>query len=679
MVKFRDTEVLETFSSLVNPRRQIPYKIEQLSGICQADLDHAPPLRSLMGQILTFAKNFPVVGHNVDTDLRFLQHRGLLGNNIAIDTFELASILVPEANRYSLASLTEQLGISLEQNHRALPDAMATKDLFLALVERARQTDETIIQEIVRLAQGTDWGLKDLFRDILTEQQERRGLNLSERRRQDGFHISMAELDEEEWPTLEPTKTIVPLDIDALCGLISPGGPFSRAFPGYEHRSQQVDMLRGVAKAFNTPSHLLVEAGTGTGKSLAYLLPAIAFAVQNGRRVVISSNTINLQDQLQHKDVPDLQHILDLPFQAAVLKGRSNYVCLRRLMALRRTRQLDADGARVLAKVLIWLRVTHTGDRAELLLLNTETSIWSDIESSSETCLGERCPFLQTGRCYFYHAKARAERAHLLIVNHALLLSDLVLESRILPEFKYLIIDEAHHLEEQATNQFGFEVGRRDIYGLLVSMSHIDNGTPSGLLAQVPAMFQAEGISSSARAAMTNQIQQLQEEIDKAQRRVYEIFNTLGVFLNEHASSNSKQELYEQNISLHSGLRTQPDWTAVEIAWENFSTPMTATIRGVERLLIAIDNLPVAESGMRDELSQDIKAHLQRAQEMWMGMNRILMEPEDEGIYWFSISRRDQEITLHSAPLQVATLLRDKLFNHKGLCRADLSHFAHRE
>jgi len=252
----------------------------------------------------------------------------------------------------------------------------------------------------------------------------------------------------------------------------------------------------------------------------------------------------------------------------------------------------------------------------------------------------------------------------LVIVNHALLLSDLVLESRILPEFKYLIIDEAHHLEEQATNQFGFEVGRRSIYSLLVSLSHMDNGAPAGLLAQVPILFQSQGISSSARASMTNQIQQLQAELDKAQHRVYEIFNTLGVFLEEHVPS-SKQDLYEQTISLHSGLRTQPDWTAVEIAWDNFSASIKTIFRGLEHLLTGIDSTVVSDTDIRDELSQDLKAHLQRLQEMWMGMNSILMEPEDEGIYWFSVSRRDQEITLHSAPLQVATLLRDKLFNTK--------------
>jgi len=665
MVKFRGSEVLDTFSSLVNPRREIPYKIEQLSGICQADLDGAPSLRSLMGQVLTFAKNFPIVGHNVETDLRFLQHRGLLGSNLAIDTFELASILVPEANRYSLASLTEQLGISLEQNHRALPDALATKDLFLALVERALKTDEAIIEEIARLAQGTDWGLRDFFGDILAEQQDRRGPSLAEPHRTVRPGLRLAELGEEDWPPLEPSKTIVPLDVEELCKLISPEGPFARAFPGYEHRTQQVDMLRGVADAFNTPSHLLVEAGTGTGKSLAYLLPAASFAVQNERRVIISSNTINLQDQLQHKDIPDLQRILGLPFHAAVLKGRSNYVCLRRLMALRRSRQLDVDGTRVLAKVLIWLRVTQTGDRAELLLLNTEPSIWAEIEASSETCLGERCPFLQTGRCYFYHAKARAERAHIVIVNHALLLSDLMLENRILPEYKYLIIDEAHHLEEQATDQFGFEVSRRDIYSLLVSLSHMDGSSPAGLVAQVPVLLQNEGVSGSARAAMITLIQKLQEDVAAAQHRVYEVFNTLDAFLSQHAPTNSRQEPYEQTISLHSGLRTQPDWTAVEIAWENFTAPMSTILRGLERLMTAMDSISLSEANVRDELAQDIQAHLQRGLEMWTGMNKILMEPEAEGIYWFSISRRDQEITLHSAPLQVATLLRDKLFNTK--------------
>jgi len=447
--------------------------------------------------------------------------------------------------------------------------------------------------------------------------------------------------------------------------MILPKGLIARAFSGYEHRPQQVEMLQAVAEAINIPSHLLVEAGTGTGKSLAYLLPAVYFAVQNGRRVVISSNTINLQDQLYGKDIPDLKRILPLDFRAALLKGRNNYLCLRRLAAFRRAQQLDTDGVRVLAKVLAWLPTTETGDRAELVLINAEGAIWTQIQSSSETCMGDQCPYRRTGQCFFYRARARAERAHLVIVNHALLLSDLVLENRILPEFKYLIIDEAHHLEEQATNQFGVEVSQRAVYVFLNGVSQ-GGETPGGLLADVPRLFQNRGVSSTAQQATTDTIQRLRTDVDIAERRLYELFNILSTFLDEHSElRQNAQDLYDQNISLTNGLRAQPDWVQIETSWESLSTSLQQVLRNLERLTEQVSGLNLGEDSERDEIVQNLKAQLQLGQQLWMGMNSILLEPESTGIYWISIAKYRQEITLHSAPLHVGPLLAEKLFAEK--------------
>ncbi|MBC7317463.1 MAG: DEAD/DEAH box helicase, partial [Chloroflexi bacterium] len=180
----------------------------------------------------------------------------------------------------------------------------------------------------------------------------------------------------------------------------------ARSLPAYEHLPQQVEMLKAVCEAINIPSHALIEAGTGVGKSLAYLLPAIYFATQNGRRVVISSNTINLQDQLFNKDIPDLQRILPTEFRAALLKGRNNYVCRRRLETLRRGRRLTAEEARVLAKVMAWLPTTQSGDKAELLLFSHEADVWEQIQATSETCLGDNCRFRHEGQCFFYRARS---------------------------------------------------------------------------------------------------------------------------------------------------------------------------------------------------------------------------------------------------------------------------------
>jgi predicted DnaQ family exonuclease/DinG family helicase len=671
MVRFSGDEVLETFSSLVSTRRPIPLKVQQLSGITPADLAGAPSLDSLKGRILSFVKAYPLVGHTIEMDLRFLNRQGLPLQNLAVDSFELASILVPEANRYGLADLAALLGIAVDQSHRALADATTTKDLFLVLQERMRAWDPALLAEITDLSSSSDWPPLRVFRDVLEEVQAatQPGL-LSGRAAAPAVSLMAAPAprDEDEGERLEPTENIELLDEDALADMISPGGLVANAFEGYEHRAEQVEMLRAVTQAFNTPNHLLVEAGTGTGKSLAYLLPAVHFSAHNDRRVIVSSNTINLQDQLFNKDIPDLQRILPFGFRAAILKGRNNYLCMRRLASFRRSRRLTPEQARVLAKVFAWLPTTRTGDRAELLLINTDNDVWADLQATPETCPGDSCPFRRTGRCFFYRARARAERAHVVVVNHALLLSDLALESRILPDYDYVIIDEAHHLEEQATSQFSFEAGRAEIYAFFNTLSHQDVETPGGLIAQVPALYSRSGVGDTARAALTAAIREVEIEITRAAPRLYDLFNVLTRFVEQHNPNGraGSRRLYDDEIRLTSAWRIQPDWTSVEIAWEGLSAALKALLKDLERLGDLVEGLSLEEDAERDALLQELRGEWQQGIEMLGGLDRILMEPSEDEIYWISVGRSSDEITLHSAPLQVGPLLNERLFMEKS-------------
>jgi len=661
MVKFKGRQVLDTFSSLINSRLSLSYRIQQLVGLSQSELDRAPTLGSLRDKVSHFVGDLPIVGHSIATDLRFLNRHGLLPNNPAIDTFELASIVLPKMRPYSLSHLVESLGIPMGQKHRALSDAVAAKDLFLALVDRICEWDVDLLEEIAHLSVQTSWSLGNLFCQLASE---RRASLLMEPRTRTSPESTMQ--DEQHIPPLKRKPTITPLDIDMLSALIAPGGPFERLFPGYEYRPQQVEMLKAVADAFNIRQHLLVEAGAGVGKSLAYLLPAIHFATQNGRRVVISSNTINLQDQIYNKDIPDLQRVLSIPLRVALLKGRSNYLCLRRLAAFRRLRQLSVDEVRALAKILAWLPNTQTGDRAELLLLHSDSPVWAQVQASPDTCIGEICPFRRAGRCFYYRARERAQRAHLVIVNHALLLTDLMLENRILPEYQYLIIDEAHHLEARATEQFGLHVGRRDVQAFLAGLYHQSGDVPGGLLSRAASLLAREGITNQERQAATSRIENLRPEVSKAQQRLHDLFQVLAAFAEDHAQVRGRPASpYDQHLRLTSGLRAQPDWTTVEIGWESFSGPMHRLIEGLESLLDQVKRLNLGED-LRDEMAQDIKAQTKRGTEIESGLASILVTPDRHSIYWLSISRRrDQEITLHSAPLHVGPTLQEELFAAK--------------
>jgi len=666
-VRFRPDRVLDSWSTLVNPRRPIPFKIQHLTGISQADVGDAPALPQALPELRLFASDHPIVGHNVSFDLAFLQRHATLTENSPLDTFEMASILLPAAPRYSLGALADRLGIALPVRHRALEDATATKDLFLALLQRALEMDLEVLQEINRLAADSQWPLRHLFRDL--ERERTRTASAGTIRQQllekgvldrAAMGLVVARRPREE--PLRPTGTITPVDEDALCALLEPAGPFAAGFPGYEHRPQQIEMVHAVARCFNQGGQLLVEAGTGVGKSLAYLLPAAEFALRNSRHVVVSTNTINLQDQLYLKDVPDLQRILAWPFKATVLKGRGNYLCLRRLAQFRKSQRLNTDQVRVLAKILAWLPVTSTGDQAELTLLGNEFEIWSQIGAEADNCLGERCPHRRGGSCFLARARARAEAAHIIVVNHALLLSDVTLEGRLLPEFHHLIVDEAHHLEARATDSLGFEADQRAIDGLLNSLSiRLGGDRRGGLLSEITSGLRHSALSPNDQQRLQEMIEGLHDEVDRLRHSVALFFDAVDGFARDQLEGRA-ENAYDVQIRLTRGLRAQPSWTDVEMRWDEASQTMKKLVHELRRLTAAYEQLDEANIPDFDEVSQGLQSRLQRASEIYQQLEAVVMKPSPERIYWLTLSARDDTLTLQAAPLEVGPLLRAGLF-----------------
>lgn len=244
-------------------------------------------------------------------------------------------------------------------------------------------------------------------------------------------------------------------EVEALLG---PGGRLSQVLPGWEHRPEQLALAHAVARAFSERHTLVAEAGTGTGKTLAYLVPAAL----SGRKVVISTATKTLQDQLFLKDLPLVQKGLGLDVRATLVKGRANYLCLHRLERVEREPSLlGADGDEALAEVHAWAARTETGDKAELALPD-DFSGWPRLSTTRETCLGARCPLHEV--CFVTRLRARAEASDILVVNHALFFADLALRTSrgngegVLPRYDAVVFDEAHTLEDVATEYFGVGV-----------------------------------------------------------------------------------------------------------------------------------------------------------------------------------------------------------------------------
>src|SRR5271168_624013 len=245
-------------------------------------------------------------------------------------------------------------------------------------------------------------------------------------------------------------------------------GPLARALPGYAFRPEQAAMAQAVGRALAQLEPLIVEAGTGTGKTFAYLVPALL----SGRSVIISTGTRTLQDQLFHRDVPLLARALGLPVKIALLKGRANYLCRHRLeLATQQGSLLDDERgvARTLARITRWAAATKAGDLSELTDLPEQSPVWPQITSTRENCLGSECP--QFARCHVVEARRNAQAADIVVVNHHLLLADLALKDEgfgdLLPGADAVILDEAHQIPDTAAQFFGQHWSARQVQLLL--------------------------------------------------------------------------------------------------------------------------------------------------------------------------------------------------------------------
>ncbi|HBR57175.1 MAG TPA: helicase, partial [Blastocatellia bacterium] len=244
------------------------------------------------------------------------------------------------------------------------------------------------------------------------------------------------------------------------------GGLIARFHESYEYREGQIKMAEAVAKALSDKRHLIVEAGTGTGKTLAYLIPAIAAAAEGKMRIVVSTGTKNLQEQLMQKDIPFLQKILPKKFSASYMKGRGNYACLYRVQKAEMQPVLDnLDQIDHFREVSKWVHETATGDRGELVDLPENLSFWNRINARSDICIGQKCPDFNA--CFITRMRGNAEAAEIVVVNHHLFFADLNVRGnqfgKVIPDYGAVIFDEAHLIEDIASDYFGFQVSNFQI------------------------------------------------------------------------------------------------------------------------------------------------------------------------------------------------------------------------
>lgn len=1104
IVRFRGDEILDKWSSLIRPQREIPSKIIELTGISNEMVrSDGIPLWDGLREAQRVAGNFPIVGHNIMFDLGFTRRQRVFVTNPAIDTFELAGILIPHAGQYSLSALARELDIELADAHRALNDALTAHQLYQKVFERATELPTDVLEEITSHAKRSGWTLAEFWQDAL-ETQSRGVFSTSLAARLKRSKTGQTDLARKaamkarvEARPLKPVDDPTPLDVDQVAHTLDTDGPFSQHFEGYEARPPQVEMMRTVATAFNESAHALVEAGTGTGKcltgdtwvtyqsgrrqqiqdiisdtrlisepilcidssgkliyqhisgvhsngirqvwrlktalgriitatgnhpfmtfggwqhlsdlkigdriatvrrlpagvchipdheafvagamlgdggcirpdavdftnfdpevvsavacdvaklgnvqmttklakghfgfrrlsllrhqrsglnlllegldmlgrdahdkhipaiyfeadaesichllaglwvtdgsferrdgnltfssashrmiseiqhlllkleiisrvrykqaklkdkvfdswhltisdkrsksafrdtvgkymvgkrkvrvdqwwqeesnreqrfnpnddlipdqawlfidqdrqkvdkswysirkecvvssdrdreisrdkmrkigeflqssrivqiaasdiywdrvtaiepvgeaetydltmegepnfiandivvhnSLAYLIPSIMWAMQNGERVVISTNTINLQEQLAEKDVPAINAALGIEGRAAVMKGKSRYLCPLRLNDLRRNGPKTLEEVRLLTKILIWLPNTLTGDGDELFIpAPPERAAFLRLSAQNPSCNVGTCSATD---CYFHQARRLAESAHVVIVNHALLLADIAVENRALPEYHYLVVDEAHHLESAATDSLAFRIDRDEMLHQLADLLSTSGRRASGLLAEITA-FARQWLPVTHGAALENFSDQAANVLSRMSTQVVAFFDELLDFLSDRSNGESFE--YAQRIRITRSLRNEQGWTRVESAFENLKNEMTALARSLDGLSRAMNELSDVHNDATGESGQSLEMLTARAlgakrfmDEACEQMNAIISKPGEQSIYWVEMQASSDRggyarktgsarVTLNAAPLNVGPLMRKFIWDAK--------------
>ncbi|KPK65533.1 MAG: hypothetical protein AMK73_02745 [Planctomycetes bacterium SM23_32] len=637
----------------------VPRAVRERAGLTGRDVAAAEPCPKVFRRLRRFCGSGAVFVHDADAFAAFLAAEGIAAPD-CLDVRDLARIAFPQASDYSLESLAAHAGLAAEPALRALARARRIAQVWSALVEAVIALPPAALDAICRIAEAARHPLAPVLEEAarrsgplkLTADPEEglRGLFADHRKL-----LQRAQKHEQPEPGSSPVPT------DAVCRMFSPHGPVGRRLRGYEQRAEQVEMVRAVCEALNGPHHLMAEAGTGTGKSLAYLLPAVAWACTNRDKVLVSTNTRNLQEQLYRKDLPFLTELLPDRFQPALLKGRRNYLCVRRFLHVMRHFERELGGPAefgALLPLVAWAARTETGDLAEcngFLMDAAAPAVVQAVVTGPDECAGRACRF--RGRCFVNRARALAQLADVIVVNHALLFAELGLDSRVLPPYRCLVFDEAHNLEDVATEALAAVVDGPSVYrytGFVYRARR--EGAGSGLLATV--MYEA-GRMRSRQGELTRRAGKAMEAVEEVVEAAHQFFETLAAPFAELPPSVERVMLRECVPSLGRGSEA---WQAAERLRETVSSLGAA----VEETAEILDQAAEQDEHMA-ELAADLRAQLARLRETCAAAEFVLSQESADYVYWLQRDTRERATyySVHAAPLQIGRHIRDFFFNEK--------------
>ncbi|MEE0775446.1 MAG: exonuclease domain-containing protein, partial [Bacillota bacterium] len=631
----------EEFQTLVDPGISLPSVITELTGITDEMLEGQPSIEDVIPDFLDFIGDAVPIAHNASFEAGFLRPYLGLENEEWLDTITLAKIAFPTLGSYSLANIVTSLELTNEAPHRALADARATTLLFQAAEKKFAAMDKGVIASLIEILAPSYPVYGDYFQRFDPDTLAPRFLP--------------------PYNKIEKIEDVVPgdeayeINLKKLRDYLEGSEGLGSLIEDYQPREPQIQMAEKVGEAFNSGSFLLAEAGTGTGKTIAYLLPAAMVSLEGGFRVVLSTHTIHLQDQIINKDIPDINRLFHHQLKTSLVKGRNHYLCYRKWSAA--FADPEKDNAVFLTHLLPWVVETEDGDGDFLNLNSRERREWQKFSAAGDTCRRGHCPYYRS-KCFVHRIRRKAEQSHLVVINHSLLLTDSMTAGGTLPSSDYLVIDEAHQLDKVAEENLGYTFNYFDH----VSLHNEIRRSLQKLLkmAAFPGLFSKEE-ELEAMKERQNYLKNLLADFDDRVVKGDEMFIALKqCYYQFHQSRNPVSKTWR----IDSRVREAPLWRETETYLENYHLNLTELTKALKRLSMEFED-ELNDDGNEKEKYQ-LSYLMCRLEEGLNAVYYFLRGESENMVAWLEEgSERMLYPILRLAPVKVNEILAENLFAAK--------------
>jgi ATP-dependent DNA helicase DinG len=639
-------KIIDQFTSFVSPGKPIPAFIEELTGINDEMVKDAPAFHEIAPKILELLDHGIFVAHNVQFDLSFLQAElEEAGYNPfkgpAFDTVELAKVALPSADSFKLTELSNSLELSHVRPHQADSDAYVTAEILLYFIQELSKLPLVTLEKLHKLSKHLKSDLDLLFDSIVTEKQK---------------HIEdlSDELEVYRGIALRKKNHSVTPNQDLHFHETDIEKHLAQHVPLYEKREQQMEMMNEITRAFHESKHVVIEAGTGVGKSLGYLWPAVMFAKSTHEKVVISTYTIQLQEQLLHKEIKLLEKISPTPFKTVLLKGKNHYINLFKFEQSLREGESQYDVVLTKMQILVWLTRTESGDLDELNLTSGGQLFWNRLKHDGWHLAHTKDPWI--GKDFYLSARKNAQEADIIITNHSMLLSDMVRENSMLPPYEYLVIDEAHHLEKSARQHLGVVM---DYLSIKFSTSQLGTLDHKQLFYRLDQLLTSHSVDLNLHSfEVDSKIGQFYMDLEEAISVLTSVF---------YKKSKKRTGIQKIQLRITDEMKKSSYWQPVVMSMERVISGMKFVEGEFQQVLEAIKEKKIKLLDKEKALIEEFYSFLVDWTELRTNFQTVFLKEMNNHVLWLDGDTRSlpNSLSIQAQPITVDRNLQDEIFAKK--------------